>query len=98
MAELWGGMKIRYELSARMNDIDRVFRIVAGEEHHPRSLETAVNAAWAKGEDYECDFYKIRGFQKGTVHIWFKRQDLLDKVNALISEYYQSNAIPDARQ
>ncbi len=98
MADLWCGLKIRYEYSARLNDIDRVFRIVAGEEHQPRSLEAAVNAAWAKGEDYECDFYKIRGFQKGTVHIWFKRPDLLDKVNGLINEYYQGNAIPDARQ
>lgn len=97
MAELWCGMKIRYQYSARLNDIDRVFRIVAGEEHQPRSLETAVNAAWEKGEDYECDYYKIRGFQKGTVHIWFKRQDLLDKVNELIHDYYQGSAIPDAR-
>ena len=79
-----------------LDDIDRVIKTVAGEQFHPRSLETAVNAAWAEGNLYEDDYYRIRGFKKGSMHIQFKRADLLEKVNDLIAEHYGSNALAAA--
>ena len=81
----------------QLNDLDRVFRIAAGQEYEPFKLISEIDAAWAKGKDYECELFKIRGFKKGTAHIWFKRQDLLDKVNKMISEYFDGSAIPNAK-
>jgi len=81
----------------QLNDLDRVFRIAAGQEYEPFKLANEINAAWVKGEDHECELFKIRGFKKGSAHIWFKRQDLLDKVNKMISEYFDGNAIPNAK-
>ena len=92
----WRGLHIRYGAAERLDDIDRVFKTLAGEKFHPRSLETAVNAAWAEGNLYEDDYYRIRGFKKGSMHIQFKRADLLEKVNDLIAEHYGSNALAAA--
>ena len=88
-------MVSQYRLD-HINDLDRVFRIAAGQEYEPFKLTREVNAAWIKGEVYECELFKIKGFKKGSAHIWFKRQDLLDKVNKMISEYFDGSAIPNA--
>lgn len=37
---------------------------------------------------YEDDFFSIRYFQKGTVHITFKRIDLTEKMNYIVAKHY----------
>ena len=37
---------------------------------------------------YEDDFFSIRYFQKGTVHITFKRIDLTEKMNDIVAKHY----------
>ena len=37
---------------------------------------------------YEDDFFSIRYFQKGTVHITFKRIDLKEKMNDIVAKHY----------
>lgn len=37
---------------------------------------------------YEDDFFSIRYFQKGTVHITFKRIDLAEKMNDIVAKHY----------
>ena len=37
---------------------------------------------------YEDDFFSIRYFQKGTVHITFKRIDLTEKMNDIVATHY----------
>ncbi|ULK55278.1 DUF4942 domain-containing protein [Citrobacter portucalensis] len=39
-------------------------------------------------EIYEDDFFSIRYFQKGTVHITFKRIDLTEKMNDIVAKHY----------
>lgn len=83
-----------------LNDIDRVFHVLDGERHDPRRLEMALNAAFHSGETnlYEDRYFRIRGFKNGNVHLWFLRADLLERVNRIISDYHQGNAVPDARR
>jgi predicted RNA methylase len=41
------------------------------------------------------DFFRVRVFKNGNLHIWFERPDLLEQVNRLLSEYY-GEALGDA--
>ena len=78
----------------KINDIDRVFKTLDGKKHHPRELESAINDAWRDlPYIYEDDYYKAKGFKNGNIHLEFKRQDLLDKVNMIIAKYYGENRL-----
>ncbi len=82
------GLEVSHYTHEYLNDIDRVIKTLAGETHHPRSLEMAVNAAMVDGSVYEDAFYQIKGFGNGNMHMKFKRSDLLDKANRIIAEHY----------
>jgi hypothetical protein len=82
--------------SEQLNDIDRVFKVLDGQKHQPRALETACNAAFsdlAKPNTYSDDYYLIRGYLNGNMHITFKRDDLLEKANKIISDFYNGAAL-----
>lgn len=96
MCESWSGLRVRYEKSDMINDIDRVFKIIDEQEHIPRSLEYAINAAFTESNIYDDDYYHIKGFKNGNMHIMFKRPDLLEKANKLISEYCGGNALAES--
>lgn len=42
----------------------------------------------AKQTELESDFFRIRIFKNGNCHLWFKRDDLVTKVNKLLASYY----------
>lgn len=90
-----GGLQINYwnNRQEKINDIDRVFKTLDGKKHHPRELECLINEAWKSINIYEDNYYKIKGFKNGNMHIEFKRQDLLDKANVIIAKYYGENRL-----
>lgn len=86
--------RVHYGREQIISDIDRVFKVLAGEKHNPRELEQKLNSQWAENDGvYECEFFKIKAFKNGNTHWYFKRLDLLDQVNELIAEYYGSNIL-----
>jgi hypothetical protein len=92
------GLSIRYGTSSdKLNDIDRVFQTLDGKKFDPRSLEAEMNIAFEQREVFENDYYRAKAFKKGTLHVEFKRPDLLDKLNEQIAEFYGEGALPDAR-
>lgn len=42
----------------------------------------------------ESTYFRIRTFQNGNAHFWFTRDDLVEKANLLLAEYY-GQALPD---
>jgi len=94
-----GGLTISYRsyASETLNDIDRVFRVLDGQPHVARSLETAMNAAFSKGEEFVGDYCRARAFMNGNLHLQFTRQDLLDKGNRIIHDYYKGVALAAGR-
>lgn len=50
----------------------------------------------ARQSEHEGDFFKIRIFKNGNAHLWFTRDDLVEKVNKLLGEYYDA-PIPHER-
>jgi len=87
------GLHVSHHGSPRLNDIDRVFKVLAGETPQPRALETALNAALLERAPYEDDYYLIRGYGNGNLHIRFKRRDLLDAANRIIAQYYGDHTL-----
>lgn len=83
----WNGLRISHAVEPKINDLDRVLRTLAGEDFTPHSLSTKINSAWQTGDTFEDDLLKVRGFRNGNIHVWIKRQDVIDKANRVIAEY-----------
>jgi len=87
------GLQVRIGSGDRLNDIDRVIQTLDNKQFKPRQLEYAMNAAFEKGEVYECDYYRAKGFKNGNLHLEFKRADLLDLLNEQIALHYGENVL-----
>lgn len=87
-----------------LTDIERVFLTLDGKGQPPSyaGIVAALDAARGSGfkarqTEVVSDYFTIRVFKNGNCHVWFKRDDLVEKVNQLIGEYYGS-PIPEDRQ
>lgn len=94
------GRRVRYHKSDTINDVDRIFRVLDGKLPNDRGLESELNGFFAKHpeEMFENEYFKVRAFKNHNGHIWFKRADLVDKVNDQIARYCGGNALPDVSQ
>jgi len=45
----------------------------------------------------ETEYFRIDGFKNRNAHLWFTRDDLVEKANKLLAEYY-GEVLPDAYQ
>jgi hypothetical protein len=76
-------------------DIERVFAILDG-KFNAATFSAAVGAidreriAWSMRSQscIETDYFRIRTFQNGNIHLWMLRKDLVAKVNQLLAEWY----------
>lgn len=83
-----GGLEVNTRAHSQINDIDRVVKVLGEGHYEPRALEAAFNNAWKDGATYEDDYYLARAHKNGNIHLTFKRDDLLERINDLIAEYY----------
>lgn len=79
--------------SDRVNDIDRVIKTLDGKRHEPRALEAEMNRQWCHADVFENEYYIAKPHKNNNLHLTFKRQDLLDRMNDLISDYYGSHTL-----
>lgn len=97
----FGGMNDNTEATIR--DVERVFLVLDGKQQGLRSGGIAAALRDATGwKRLQCtvenEYFKIRSFKNGNVHLWFLRDDLLRRVNELLADYYGETigAGPDA--
>ncbi len=46
-------------------------------------------ASWGPHQSCtETKYFRIRGYQNGNAHLWFTRDDLVEKVNKILAEWY----------
>ncbi len=78
-------------------DIERVFRVLDGKPPltgydtgivHQIREERQGHGMRPFQSQHEGDYFEVRVFKNGNAHLWFRRDDLVDKVNALLAEYY----------
>lgn len=84
---------------ATLADIERVFAVLDGERPEPDALETAVRDSRGGGlnprQGYcETRYMRIRTFKNGNAHLWFTRDDLVEKANKVLADYY-GEVLPD---
>lgn len=86
-----------------LQDIERTFFVLDGRQPPPNyggivgALEEARRGGSGRRQsEIESEFFKVRAFKNGNGHVWFKRDDLVDKVNRLLGDYYDS-PIPEER-
>jgi len=90
-----GGQEVRFGMQGdRINDLDRVLRTIDGEEHESRALESAMNEQFKDYEDYRDARIKARTHKNGNIHMWFRQQHHIDRINKIIAEHF-GETLPD---
>ncbi|MFC3230390.1 DUF4942 domain-containing protein [Marinibaculum pumilum] len=84
-------------------DIERAFYVLEGLEQPANyggivgKIDAARTGGWgARQTEVESEYFTVRIFKNGNAHLWFRRDDLLRKVNKLLAEYY-GEVIPHER-
>lgn len=100
----WGGWSGRNHRDT-LHDIDRTFHVLDGGTTPELygGIVTAIEESRRGGgfgqrqSVCESEYFRVRGFKNGNAHVWFKRDDLVEKVNKLLGEWYGA-AIPEERE
>ncbi|MBH0115014.1 DUF4942 domain-containing protein [Novosphingobium sp. YJ-S2-02] len=89
----WGSWD-RYERRDTLRDVERVFLELDGKPpvSERQSIAHLVTDAARNRANLPAvihgDYWRVRIFKNGNLHIWFENKDLLDAVNRLLAEYY----------
>jgi predicted RNA methylase len=88
----WGSWNA-YDRRDTLYDVERIFRELDGLGPHPRDGGIISAILDSKCEDtprvIEGDYFRVRVFGNGNLHLWFQRKDLLKQINVLLLEYYK---------
>lgn len=100
----WGHWSYHRNHRDSIQDIERAFFVLDGREppHNYGGLVGAIDEARGRGmgrrqAEVETEFFKLRTYKNGNAHLWFKRDDLLAKVNRVLADYY-GEVIPEERE
>lgn len=76
-------------------DVERAFYILDELTPPPhyygilQAIERERADGWgARQSEIETEFFKVRIFKNGNCHLWFRRDDLVEKANRILAEYY----------
>lgn len=81
-------------------DIERVMAVLDNQPPNRRALEAAVGEDrkgmhGAQQSSTEATYFKLNAFKNGNAHLWFTRDDLVEKANKILADYY-GEVLPDA--
>lgn len=101
----WGHWSHYSNKRDTLYDIERTFNVLDGGDnpHAIGGIVAAVDFSRRNGgmrrhqSECESEYFKIRCYKNGNAHVWFKRDDLVEKVNRLLGEYYNAG-IPEERE
>lgn len=89
----FGGLRYG-EIEDKLIDIERVFAVLDGRPQD--SFQSAIAALryethrghGPQQSEVETDYFRIKGYKNGNAHLWFRRDDLVMKVNKILAEWY----------
>ncbi|CSV61784.1 DUF4942 domain-containing protein [Shigella sonnei] len=92
----WSNGRVTLDCSGReaLDDLVRPFYLLEG--RNVPDFRNSIGAQYGEflgngdnvGKLLEGEYFTVRGYQKGTVHIVFKRSDLVEKLNDIIARHY----------
>lgn len=80
-----------YNRRDTLRDVERVFRELDGRGPCPESESIIKRVTGLHGQTpcvVQGDYFRVRVFGNGNLHLWFERKDLLQDVNKLLAEFY----------
>lgn len=75
-------------------DVERAFYVLDGRSHpsRPEGIVGAIDAKrdWRGATQFvaETEYFTVRVFKNGNCHLWFKRDDLTERVNLVLADHY----------
>jgi hypothetical protein len=89
------------DMESTMMDIERTFLVLDGKSPSTYAgIIGILRNARSRGRceahqtEVENEYFLVRCYKNGNCHLWFKRDDLVERVNKLLAEYY-GEVIPD---
>ncbi|ENZ0222666.1 DUF4942 domain-containing protein [Escherichia coli] len=92
----WSNGRVTLDCSGReaLDDLVRPFYLLEG--RNVPDFRNSIGAQYGEflgngdnvGKLLEGEYFTVRGYQKGTVHIVFNRSDLVEKLNDIIARHY----------
>lgn len=93
----FGGFNHYRDEQSTILDVERVFLVLDGKPLAARYGSILQDLERARGSsssprraEVESDYFKLKSYMNGNVHMWFKRDDLVEKVNKLLNDYYNA--------
>lgn len=87
-----GSLSVNYHSEPEMNDLDRVIRTLDGKDFKEHVFSGELRRV-ANTKEFEDEYFRIKAFKNGNAHLWLKRQDLTDKVNDIIADWYEERSL-----
>lgn len=88
----WGGWD-SYNRRDTLYDVERIFcelddrAVLTGSASIVDQVEKRARRGGLP-DVVHGDYFRVRVFKNGNLHIWFERKDLLEEVNKLLAEFY----------
>ncbi len=93
-----GCMRLHDSQAEQFRDVERTFHILDGRDprhaqsrflHQIKEERDRMGIRFKRGQSvHEGEFFRVRVFQNGNAHLWFTRDDLVEKVNRELAAYY----------
>lgn len=97
--DVWGQVNWSNQSIDKLVDVERVFMVLDQERGDCTSIGHLVRESHGSGlnprqSETISRYFKIRGYMNGNCHVWFQRDDLVEKANLVLADYY-GKVLPD---
>lgn len=80
--KVYGGDKLKvYDAYSFLSDLEKAFNYLDGNMTADVDLMTVIEQAKENPKNIQCKFFKVTFYKKGTCHITYTNQKLVDKLN-----------------
>lgn len=96
------GQSVNHHASDKLDDLVRVFRVLDGkpEPDHRHAMYMHLSNALMKRpleRTIDLEYFELRWFKNGNGHLTFKRPELVEKINKIISRNYPNALASEVR-
>lgn len=90
--DAYGSWSYHNHAREQVIDCERIFQVLDGAQGDPgqlvRDLDAARKGFGPRQAELESTYFRIRTYKNGNAHLWFTRDDLVEKVNRVLADYY----------
>ncbi len=103
----WGHWSFSSNHKDTVLDVERVFFLLDGRTQPPHyaGIIAQIDDVRSRGPRLsafqsviETEYFRVRVYKNGNLHLWFRRDDLVRKANLLLAEYYGEVLADDGDQ